>query len=114
MSGSARTWTALATLGVLIAGLAAGCTGSHHHERKLSRGTPGRPNIVLILTDVQRWYTLQAMHEVQRLLVRHGVTFTNAFVSDSLCCPSRASILTGEYAHSTGIYSNEPPYGGFP
>jgi arylsulfatase A-like enzyme len=71
------------------------------------------PNIVLILTDDQRWDTLWAMPHVQSELVARGVTFSNSFVVDSLCCPSRASILTGEYSHTTGIYKNESPNGGF-
>ena len=71
------------------------------------------PNIVLILTDDQRWDTLWAMPQVQSELVGRGVTFSNSFVVDSLCCPSRASILTGEYSHTTGIYKNESPNGGF-
>jgi arylsulfatase A-like enzyme len=73
-----------------------------------------RPNIVLILTDDQRWDSLWAMPAVQGNLVDRGVTFTNGFVVNSLCCPSRASILTGEYSHSTGVYRNgPPPHGGF-
>jgi N-acetylglucosamine-6-sulfatase len=72
-----------------------------------------RPSIVLILTDDQRWDSLGGMPIVRSLLAEHGVTFTNSFVSNSLCCPSRASILTGQYSHTTGIYSNRPPQGGF-
>ncbi|HEY3068699.1 MAG TPA: sulfatase-like hydrolase/transferase, partial [Gaiellaceae bacterium] len=60
-----------------------------------------RPNIVLVVTDDQRWDTVSAMPRVTEKLVNHGVTFTNGFVSNSLCCPSRASILTGRYSHST-------------
>jgi N-acetylglucosamine-6-sulfatase len=71
-----------------------------------------RPNIVLILTDDQRWDTLWSMPVVRRLLVDHGVTFTNAFVTNSDCCPSRSTILTGNYSHTTGIYVNRPPHGG--
>ena len=71
------------------------------------------PNIVLVVTDDQRWDTLWAMPTVQRELVGKGVTFTNAFVVNPLCCPSRASILTGRYSHSTGVYTNVPPHGGF-
>jgi N-acetylglucosamine-6-sulfatase len=71
------------------------------------------PNIVLILTDDQRWDTLWAMPHVRELLADRGVEFTNAFVSNSLCCPSRTSILTGKYSHSTGVYTNAYPYGGY-
>ncbi len=74
--------------------------------------TPG-PNIVLILTDDQTAYELDQMQTVQSELVGKGVTFTNAFVSNSLCCPSRTSILTGKYSHGTGVYRNQPPWGGF-
>ena len=56
-----------------------------------------RPNIVLIVTDDQRWDTLEAMPSVQRLLVDHGMTFTNAFATTPSCCPSRVSLLTGQY-----------------
>ena len=66
----------------------------------------GRPSIVLILTDDQRWDTLWALPAVQRLLVARGVQFTNGYVVNPLCCPSRTSLLTGQYSHSTGVYSN--------
>ena len=65
-----------------------------------------RPNVVVILTDDQRWDTLSAMPTVQSALVGNGVTFSNAFVVNPLCCPSRASLLTGRYSHSTKIYTN--------
>jgi N-acetylglucosamine-6-sulfatase len=65
-----------------------------------------KPNVVFIVTDDQRWDTLWAMPTVQSDLVDHGVRFRNAFVTNPLCCPSRATILTGEYSHSTGVYSN--------
>jgi N-acetylglucosamine-6-sulfatase len=71
------------------------------------------PNIVLILTDDQRWDSLWAMPNVRHLLADQGVTFTDSFVSNPLCCPSRASILTGQYSHGTGVYTNFPPLGGF-
>ena len=73
------------------------------------------PNIVLILTDDQRFDTLWAMPTVESELVGHGVDFVNGFVSNPLCCPSRSTILTGEYSHTTGVYSNRSHqrYGGF-
>ena len=72
-----------------------------------------QPTIVVIMTDDQRWDTLWAMPNVQAQLVGKGVTFENAFASNPLCCPSRASTLTGKYAHSTGVWRNQPPYGGW-
>jgi arylsulfatase A-like enzyme len=71
------------------------------------------PSVLLIVTDDQRWDTLWAMPEVQRSLVAPGVTFENAFTTSSLCCPSRASILTGAFPHTTGVYTQGLPYGGF-
>jgi N-acetylglucosamine-6-sulfatase len=71
------------------------------------------PSIVLIVTDDQRWDTLWAMPEVERLLVDPGVTFSNAFTTSPLCCPARASILTGAYPHTTGVYTQALPHGGF-
>jgi N-acetylglucosamine-6-sulfatase len=60
------------------------------------------PNIVLVLTDDQRWDTLWSQAD----LVDHGTTFTQAFVENPLCCPSRVTILTGQLSHTTGIYGN--------
>ena len=79
---------------------------------RAARGAgPGvtRPNIVVILSDDQRWDTLGEMKNVERLLAAHGVTFTNAFVTTSVCCPSRATILTGQYSHDTGVLQNFGP-----
>jgi len=71
-----------------------------------------RPSILLVLTDDQRWDALGTMPAVQRDLVAHGVTFAEAVAVNPLCCPSRATILTGQYSHTTKVYSNLPPYGG--
>jgi arylsulfatase A-like enzyme len=71
------------------------------------------PNIVLVMTDDQRWDSLWAMPTVREALQGHSVTFENAFVVNPLCCPSRASVLTGKYSHSTGVYLNQTPNGGF-
>jgi N-acetylglucosamine-6-sulfatase len=75
--------------------------------------TSVRPNIVLIVTDDQRPETLEQLPTIQRELVRHGVVFTEAFVSNAQCCPSRATILTGRYSHSSSVYRNGPPFGGW-
>jgi arylsulfatase A-like enzyme len=74
-------------------------------------------NVVVIVTDDQRWDTLRrppdAMPHVHSDLMAHGVTFSNAFVVNPQCCPSRASIFTGRYSHGTNVYKNQPPHGGF-
>src|SRR5262249_13857570 len=72
-----------------------------------------KPNIIFILTDDQDLESLAHMPRVQALLVKQGLTFKNAFVATPLCCPSRASILTGQYPHNHDILSNAPPLGGF-
>jgi arylsulfatase A-like enzyme len=73
---------------------------------------PERPSIVLVLTDDQRYDTLDVMPTVMRELVGRGVTFENAFAVNPTCCPSRATILTGGYSHSTGIWANGGPHAG--
>jgi N-acetylglucosamine-6-sulfatase len=72
-----------------------------------------KPNIVLILTDDEDVAIHEFMPKTRALLERRGVRFENFFVSYSFCCPSRASILRGQYAHNTQIVGNELPYGGF-
>ena len=66
-----------------------------------------RPNIVLILTDDQRWDTLWAMPILKKQLASRGITFKNAFMTTPVCCPARASLLSGGfYAHHTGVLTN--------
>ena len=74
--------------------------------------TSDHPNIVFVLTDDLAWNLVQYMPHVQQMQ-RDGLTFSNYFVTDSLCCPSRASIFTGRYPHDTGVYKNNGPDGGF-
>jgi N-acetylglucosamine-6-sulfatase len=54
------------------------------------------------------------MGDTRRLLARRGVTFANAFATYPVCCPSRATFLTGRYAHNHGVMSNDTPRGGYP
>jgi N-acetylglucosamine-6-sulfatase len=74
---------------------------------------PNQPNIVLIMTDDEDVALHAFMPKTKALLHDRGTTFDNFFVTYSFCCPSRASILRGQYAHSTHIVGNEPPWGGF-
>ena len=73
----------------------------------------GRPNIVLIVTDDMRATDFQALPLVKRLLADQGVTFPNFFVTTPLCCPSRSSILRGQYAHNHGVLGNSGQTGGW-
>lgn len=65
-----------------------------------------RPNILLIVTDDQRADTMQWMPLTQERIFDQGATFTNGYVTTSLCCPSRSSIFTGLYAHNHGVRYN--------
>lgn len=65
-----------------------------------------QPNILVIYTDDQRSNTFDAMPGVQSRIAADGVTFTNSFVTTPLCCPSRATFLTGLYAHNHGVLIN--------
>lgn len=72
------------------------------------------PNIIFILTDDQPYHTVQFMPTVRDVLVKDGVDFQNGFVTTPLCCPSRVSILTGEYVHNHKVYTDRMPLGGAP
>ena len=76
-------------------------------------GAPeARPNIVVILVDDLRWDALGSARPVELAtpnldrLASEGARFERAFVTTSMCCPSRASLLTGLYAHEHGVFSN--------
>src|SRR5688572_8351831 len=71
------------------------------------------PNVVVIMTDDQTVESMRVMTNVQRLLRDRGATFSQSFVTYALCCPSRATFLTGQYAHNHGVMGNSPPSGGY-
>ena len=71
------------------------------------------PNVVIIVADDQRWDMLSQMPNVRASLVERGTTYTNAFVTDPLCCPSRTSILRGQHSHTTRIYEVARSFGGY-
>jgi N-acetylglucosamine-6-sulfatase len=117
-------------LAALVAGLLllAGCGGGSPsvsrvaHTRSSARfavSSPapgrtgaGRPNIVLVLTDDLSSNLVRFMPHVLAMQ-REGENFSNYFVTDSLCCPSRASILSGRFPHDTRVFDNSPPEGGY-
>jgi arylsulfatase A-like enzyme len=64
------------------------------------------PNILIIVTDDQRIGHMGVMPQTRQLFKEEGVTFSNGYVTTPLCCPSRTSIFTGQYAHNHGITKN--------
>lgn len=119
-------------LRTLLVGLTAaalvGCganapTRHHDSQAKPGRATPApvrptatekpqeHPNVLVIETDDMRWDDLRWMPNVRRLIQRKGLSFENSFAPYPLCCPSRASFLTGQYAHNHHVYSHVNPFG---
>jgi N-acetylglucosamine-6-sulfatase len=70
------------------------------------QGNPAKPNFVFILADDMRKDDLKYMPKTRSLLGDKGTRFEKAFVSLPLCCPSRATIMRGQYAHNTGVWRN--------
>jgi arylsulfatase A-like enzyme len=107
---------------LLVVAAVAGCSGPaapvpSDSPPRTTIGTPAstgpKPNIVLVLADDLSTDLLPYLPNVQALQ-RRGMTFSSYFVTDSLCCPSRASILTGGYPHTTGVFTNGGEDGGWP
>jgi N-acetylglucosamine-6-sulfatase len=113
MNAQGLTGARAARAGVLA--LAIACLGL---LAMLARGEPsqaatGKPNIVMFTTDDQTLRDLSVMPKTQALIGASGASFLKAFASDPLCCPSRVTVQTGEYAHNTGVLGNTPPAGGY-
>jgi N-acetylglucosamine-6-sulfatase len=89
-----------AVLGVLLALLPFSLFGCRPGE------VEEKPNIVIILTDDQRVESLRGMTAVQEHLASQGTYFENSFATTPMCCPSRATLLTGLYAHNHGVERN--------
>jgi len=70
-----------------------------------------RPNLVLIMTDDMRADELRWMPRTRHFFADKGVDFVNAFASHPVCCPARASTLTGQYTHNHGVYTAHDPWG---
>src|SRR6266511_2821799 len=102
---------------VIVAALVAAAVGAVGVHRSGSAAeaaaAPTRPNVVVLETDDQTLAEMEVLPNVRRLIGDAGVTFDNNFDSFSLCCPSRASFLTGQYSHNNGVRGNALPQGGF-
>ncbi len=101
-----RGWSlaAIAVLALLIVPSSAGA-------RPVKADKDGRPNILVVMTDDQAAADVAKLPNVRRLLARQGTTFSNTVDSFPLCCPARATFITGQYAHNHGVVGNFYPYG---
>ena len=79
----------------------------------LAPAAEARPNIVVLMTDDQTLDSMSVMPKTRALIGAEGTTFTRSFTNYSLCCPSRSTLYTGQYAHNHGVITNTPPNGGF-
>ncbi len=79
--------------------------------RPATAAKDGRPNILVVMTDDQAAADVAQMPNVKRLLAAQGTTFADAIDSFPLCCPARATFITGQYAHNHGVGGNFYPYG---
>ena len=96
---------------VALVALALLLTAASATARPTGADRDGRPNILVVMTDDMAATDLAMMPNVQRLLAKQGTTFDNAITSFPLCCPSRATFITGQYSHNNGVFGNFAPYG---
>jgi N-acetylglucosamine-6-sulfatase len=80
---------------------------------EVSHAQSSKPNIIMFTTDDQTIRDLVAMPKTQALIGSQGATFPHAYVSMALCCPSRVTVQTGQYAHNHHVMGNTPPQGGY-
>ena len=111
-------FVALALLGGSVTAIAGTASARRPRAPRLAAispasaaSVPDRPNIVFVLTDDLSTDLVRFMPQVQALEAQ-GMTFDDYFVSDSLCCPSRSSIFTGNFPHDTGVFTNVGTDGG--
>jgi N-acetylglucosamine-6-sulfatase len=97
---------AMSCAGVVLIALAAGDGDA------AAQSSGERQSFVVVMSDDQGPETMRALPSIERLLGGQGVTFENAFASYPLCCPSRATFLTGQYAHNHGAKGNTRGSGG--
>jgi arylsulfatase A-like enzyme len=106
----------VASLGLVLLTLAPGpAHAGRLRDQAASHASPApdRPNFVMLMTDDERADDMWVMPKTLRLIGAAGVTFSNAFVSYPMCCPSRATYFTGQYSHNHGVLYNKPPDGGY-
>jgi arylsulfatase A-like enzyme len=108
-----RLAIAVAGTGVAAVALAIALASGSDQGAQASTSAPQRPNVVVVMTDDQTVEQMGALTRVRRQIGERGTTFTRNFAAYPLCCPSRATYLTGQYPHNHGVRSNQPPSGGY-
>jgi arylsulfatase A-like enzyme len=106
------TITMVATLTLALFGFRQTETGGHPPHRvaaAIDKAT--KPNIVVVMADDMRADDLRFMPSLRRLVAARGLKFRNSFSPYPLCCPSRASFLSGQYAHNHKVFDNNAPFG---
>ena len=96
----------------LVVGLV-GFAPAQQEANAQSSTTTEQSNIVFVLTDDLDYASAFKMPEIRSRLIEEGTSFEQAFMSHPICCPSRATILTGLYDHNHEVLANRPPSGGF-
>jgi N-acetylglucosamine-6-sulfatase len=107
-----RTILLLASVALAVL-LASGALLMAVEARKVSAQAQPKPNIIFVLTDDQFPGTDNEMPALKSNVIDQGVMFANMTSTFPLCCPARATIQRGQYAHNTHIYGNSPPAGGW-
>ena len=109
-----RAKTKLCLAAVLATMLAAGSVAlPAHGQSGGGEGANAQPNFLVVVTDDQTIEQMRAMPKTERFIGRKGTSFSEAVVTTPHCCPSRASMLTGQYAHNHGVLSNKHGYPAF-
>jgi arylsulfatase A-like enzyme len=104
---------ATARTAVLAAGVACLAALTLLVSGETSRAASAKPNVIMFTTDDQTFRDMAVMTKTQALIGNQGASFLHAYASDPLCCPSRVTVQTGDYAHNTGVLGNTPPAGGY-
>ncbi|MEU4580072.1 sulfatase [Nonomuraea sp. ATR24] len=103
---SKRLAAAAAAVALALSGTAPASAQETAAQGSAQAERPKQPNIVFFLVDDMSADLLNYMDTVKSLAT-DGTTFSNYYVSNSLCCPSRASTFTGEFPHNTGVQTNQ-------
>lgn len=92
-------------------------SGHSANAQQTKPADPARPNILLIMSDDHALRTIGAYGDIKPTpnldrIAAEGAVFINSFCTNSICCPSRAAILTGKHSHKNGMTTNNTDWDG--